>query len=58
MKKINVFTVKWGSKYSAEYVNKLYASIRKNTSWQVDFYCFTDDQYGINKDIKVKILDD
>lgn len=51
-------TVKWGSKYSFEYVNKLCSAITKHTSLNIDFYCFTDDHYGINKNIKVKPLDD
>jgi hypothetical protein len=32
-KKISVTCLKWGSKYSAEHVNKLYAGVKRNTSW-------------------------
>jgi hypothetical protein len=45
--------VKWGTRYPPSYVNKLYASIKRNTSWDITFYCFTDDGAGLNENIKV-----
>ncbi len=50
---ISILTVKWGARYNAEYVNKLYAGITKNTTWKVTFYCFTDDATGLHPDIRV-----
>lgn len=47
-KKINVLCVKWGSRYPADYVNKLYAGIKRNTTWDITFYCFTQDPTGLN----------
>jgi hypothetical protein len=51
MKKYNVISIKWGTKYSAEDVNKLANSIKRNTSYDIDFYCFTDNAIGLNKEI-------
>lgn len=42
----NIITVKWGDKYSAEDVNKLYDP-------RYDFYCYTDDPKGLHESIKV-----
>ncbi|HFQ61299.1 MAG TPA: hypothetical protein ENK39_03240 [Epsilonproteobacteria bacterium] len=53
---INVICIKWGHSYDAEYVNKLQNMIVRNTSYTIDFYCFTDDATGFNKDIIVKPL--
>lgn len=55
-KTINVICIKWGNMYDAEYVNKLHNMIIRNTSYVVDFYCFTDDSQGFNEDIIVKPL--
>jgi len=55
-KKINVICIKWGNAYDAEYVNKLQNMVARNTSYNVDFYCFTDDSSGFNSDIIVKPL--
>ena len=52
-KKISILTVKWGTRYGPDYVNKLYAGILRNTSWDVVFYCFTDDGKGLHENIKV-----
>jgi hypothetical protein len=46
-------TVKWGARYNADYVNKLYAGILKNTTWKITFYCFTDDGKDLHPDIKI-----
>jgi len=34
-------------------VNKLYAWILINTTWKIDFYCFTDDDKGLHPEIKI-----
>ena len=56
-RKISVLTVKWGTRYDAEYLNKLYAGVMRNTTWKVTFYCFTDDGAGLHPDIKVEKLE-
>lgn len=53
---ISILTVKWGIRYNADYVNKLYAGILRNTTWKVTFYCFTDDSNGLHPDIKIEKL--
>jgi len=55
-KTINVICIKWGNVYDEEYVNKLHSMIARNTSYDVDFYCFTDDPSRLNKDIIIKPL--
>lgn len=56
MKKVNVVVLKWGTLYSASDVNKLYASIKRNTSYDIDFYCFTENADGLNENIIIKPL--
>lgn len=46
--KIQVVCLKWGTKYSADYVNYLYSSLRRNSTIPFDFTCFTDDPVGVN----------
>ena len=50
--------MKWGTRYDAEYVNKLHAGIMRNTTWKITFYCFTDDGKGLHPDIKVEKLEE
>lgn len=56
MPKYNVICIKWGTAYQARDVNILCASIKRNTSFQIDFYCFTDDATGLNSDILARPL--
>lgn len=52
LKKVNVICIKWGTAYSADDVNKLYRSVCRNTFFhQVQFYCFTDNNKGLDKEI-------
>jgi len=55
-KKINVICIKWGTVYEPEYVNKLYSMIKRNSSFGVDFYCFTENSDGLDKEIIIKPL--
>jgi hypothetical protein len=48
---VNILCVKWGKKYGADYVNKLYSGIKRNSTQDFKFYCFTDDPIGLNQDI-------
>jgi hypothetical protein len=47
-----VCCLKWGNKYSAEYVNKLYSMVSRNLTIPHQFVCFTDDNTGLDKNIK------
>ena len=51
-KPVNVVTLKWGARYGAEYVNKLFAGVSRNLTLPFHFVCFTDDATGLTKGIK------
>lgn len=44
--------VKWGEKYSADYVNILYSMISKNIDVPFKLYCYTDIYNGIDQPIE------
>jgi hypothetical protein len=48
---VNVVCMKWGDRYPAVFVNRLYAMVMRNTSWRVTFVCFTDDPSGIRREV-------
>lgn len=52
----NVVCIKWGNVYNSDDVNKLYKMVIKNTTYKIDFYCFTENSEGLNKNIIVKKL--
>lgn len=54
---IHILTLKVGTKYSVDYVNRLYNSIKRNTSEEFKLYCYTDDNNGVHSDITVIQLD-
>lgn len=49
---LNVVCVKWGSKFDAKYVNRLYAAVERNLSLEHRFVCFTDDPQWIDTAIE------
>ena len=55
---VNVLCMKWGSLYGPHYVNRLYASARRNLNRQFRFVCFTDDASGIYPEIECLALSD
>lgn len=55
--KLNLVCVKWGEKYSAEYVNILFDMVIRNmTPREAKFICFTDDATGLDPRIEVRPL--
>ena len=46
-----VVCLKWGDKYSADYVNKLYNMVDRNITIDYEFVCFTENTTGLNKNI-------
>lgn len=48
-----VACLKWGDKYSAEYVNRLYSMVDRHITIDYEFICFTEDDKNLNKNIKV-----
>jgi hypothetical protein len=53
-----VVCLKWGTKYSAEYVNRLHSMVERNLTLPYSFVCFTDDTKGINSNIRCELLPD
>ena len=50
---INVICIKWGDKFTSEFVNRLYSMVRQNLSYEFRFYCYTDDANGINDSVEI-----
>jgi len=51
---VNFITLKWGTKYGPEYVNRLYANLKNAYTGEFEFYCFTDNAVGINPAIHIR----
>lgn len=49
---LNIVCFKWGNKFSAEYVNKLYHSVSRNITIPHKFICFTEDPTDIECETK------
>ena len=44
--RVNVLCMKWGDYYTADYVNRLYAGVKRNLRLPFRFVCVTDDATG------------
>jgi hypothetical protein len=53
---VNVVCLKWGTKYPAEYVNRLYRMVKTHLTLPFRFVCLTDSSDGIDAGIEVKPL--
>lgn len=53
MREINILTLKVGNKYSSAYVNRLYQALKRNSTVDFNFYCYTEDSAGLEKNINV-----
>ena len=51
-----IICMKWGTRYGPEYVNRLYAMVRRGTSRPLRFICFTDDASGLRAEIETQSL--
>ena len=49
-----VVCLKYGNKYSAEYVNKLYNGVKRNLTIPFEFVCFTEDIGTIDPAIRIE----
>ena len=47
-----IVCMKWGTLYSADYVNRLYSMVRRNLSGDFRFVCLTDDPAGITNEVE------
>lgn len=52
----HVICLKHGTLYSAEYVNKLYNSVKRNTTHKFEFTCFTEDTTDVMEHITCRPL--
>lgn len=50
---VNVLCMKWGTKYSGDYVNTLYSMVARNMSREFRFICLTEDGSGLNDKVEV-----
>jgi hypothetical protein len=48
----NVICMKWGTKYGPEYVNRLYAMVRRHLTGDFRMVCLTDDSKGIRAEVQ------
>jgi hypothetical protein len=49
---LNICCLKWGTKYSADYVNRLAAMVRRNLNRPHRFVCFTENRAGIHQSVE------
>lgn len=50
---INIYTVKWGTKYSSSHVNKIFEMCSQYCSHDFKFYCLTEDPTELLEEIEV-----
>ncbi len=48
----HVICIKWGTKYAPDYVNKLWAMVRRHLRGDFRFICLTDDTQGIRSEVE------
>ena len=48
---MNFLTIKWGDKYSSDYVNNLYHMVKKNYTGEFRFICYTDDATNLECEV-------
>ena len=47
----HIICMKWGTKYGPEYVNRLYAMVRRHLTGDFNMVCLTDDAKGIRSEV-------
>jgi len=52
----SVVCIKWGTKYGAEYVNRLYHGVRRHLTRPFRFVCLTDNDCGIDPEVETRPL--
>lgn len=50
---VNIICIKWGKRYSATYVNKLYAGVTKHLNRPFIFHCCTDDPSEVHSGVRI-----
>ena len=51
---MNIICMKWGDKFPADYVNRLYAMVSRNMNAKFRFVCFTENILGIRDEIETQ----
>ncbi|GJM03107.1 MAG: hypothetical protein DHS20C08_16080 [Rhodomicrobium sp.] len=51
-----VISIKWGTRYGSDYVNRLYNMVKRNTVNETRFVCFTEDATGVKPGVEIKPL--
>ena len=55
----HIVCVKWGNKYTSQYVNVLYNMVQRHTTLPFEFHCITEDLKGLDSHIKtIKLPND
>jgi hypothetical protein len=49
---VNIITLKWGTLYGPEYVNRLYHGVKKNLTRPFRFICFTDNPDDVEEGVE------
>jgi hypothetical protein len=49
---VNILCLKWGTRYPAEYANKLYRGVARNLKRPFRFFCCTDNAEGLDSNIE------
>ena len=55
---LHVVCLKWGTKYPADYVNRLYRMVERNLTHSFTFHCVTEDSTGILDEVNILDLPD
>mgnify|MGYP000190911516 CR=1 FL=1 len=50
---MNILTLKVGDRYDSRYVNRLYRGLKRNSTIDFDFYCYTEDPTNLDQNIHV-----
>lgn len=50
---VKIICLKWGTKYPAEYVNRLYRMVNKHLTIPFEFYCITENTEGLYPEVNV-----
>lgn len=53
---MNIACIKYGSKYKAEYVNRLYSMLARHAGFPFKFYCYTEKPEGIREEVNTRPL--
>ncbi|MBN8763515.1 MAG: hypothetical protein J0I63_09885, partial [Thiobacillus sp.] len=53
MQHVNVLCLKWGTRYGAHYVNRLYRGVGRNLSRPFRFFCCTEDASGLDAGVEI-----